>query len=340
LLTIAKADPLIISFPDMVRTYGDADFILTPPASNSKGAFNYTGSNNSVGKTGGSKITITGVGTASIIATQAPDSNYNAATISATLIVKKAPLVVKANHASRCIGKANPELTYSISGFVKGENASVLNSLPVARTDATDSSAAGTYFINVSGAEAANYSFTYMSGMLRVNKPAHLPMEMTTVDLVAGESAQLAARSFGVAYQWSPAIGLSAPNAAMASVSLNRDQEYTVSITENTGCVVVDKVKVRVFNNAGVYVPTAFTPNGDGNNDVLRVISPGIQSLQYFRVFNRWGQMIFETAEKGKGWDGRFKGVQQPQDTYVWLLMAAEKNGRELSQKGFVVLVR
>lgn len=338
LLTIRKATPVLV-LPDVVKTYGDPDFRLSQPASKSTGRFSWALTRDSVALLSGTTVKIMGVGTAPITVWQAEDRNYNAASASARLIVQKAPLTVVANAAYRCVNDSNPTLSYIIKGFVKGENASVLSAQPQVSTTATVSSPAGLYPITVSGGAAANYSFRYVEGAFRVNKPQRQPVELPLVSVVKGQSGQLSARPFGTAYQWLPVTGLSTPNAANTEVRVQQDQEFTVRFTESTGCVVVDRVRVRVFEGEGLYVPNAFTPNGDGRNDLLRVIGPGLK-LKFFRVFNRFGQMMFETTEAGRGWDGSFKGKPQPEDTYVWVLMAEKSDGSPLEGKGFVIITR
>ena len=72
-----------------------------------------------------------------------------------------------------------------------------------------------------------------------------------------------------------------------------------------------DTVNIRVFKGPTFYVPTAFTPNGDGLNDIFRPTAVGIASMEYFRVFNRYGELVYETSDITKGWDGTYKGVKQ-----------------------------
>jgi gliding motility-associated-like protein len=89
-----------------------------------------------------------------------------------------------------------------------------------------------------------------------------------------------------------------------------------------------------------LFVPNAFTPNGDGHNDVLRVIPIGIRALNYFTVFNRWGQRVFTTTDPGTGWDGTVNGVLQPVGTYVWMAGGVNYKGEVVERKGVVVLIR
>src|SRR5690606_5500207 len=81
---------------------------------------------------------------------------------------------------------------------------------------------------------------------------------------------------------------------------------YLVKVFNEVGCYDSTHIKVTVFKTQPtVFVPTGFTPNGDGLNDVLRPIAVGVQRINYFKVFNRWGQQVFQTTTNGAGWDGR-----------------------------------
>jgi gliding motility-associated-like protein len=96
--------------------------------------------------------------------------------------------------------------------------------------------------------------------------------------------------------------------------------------------------------NAGLYsdlfVPKAWTPNGDGHNDKLFPLTVHIAKLYYFRIFDRWGQLMFETTELGKGWDGMFNGKPQVMDVYTWTVEAIGEDGRHFKRAGNSVLLR
>jgi gliding motility-associated-like protein len=95
-------------------------------------------------------------------------------------------------------------------------------------------------------------------------------------------------------------------------------------------------VLIKTFKGPAIYVPSAFTPNGDGKNEMLRPVYVGIRELRQFAVFNRWGQMVFATRERDKGWEGR----SALPGTYVWLVQAVDATGRPMTEKGTVTLIR
>lgn len=98
---------------------------------------------------------------------------------------------------------------------------------------------------------------------------------------------------------------------------------YSVSVEDGLHCSVVSNLyRIHIELKASLDVPTAFTPNGDGVNDNIFAAGWALKKLNYFRVFNRWGQLVFETNELGLGWDGMFRGVPQNMDTYVYQVSA------------------
>ena len=97
---------------------------------------------------------------------------------------------------------------------------------------------------------------------------------------------------------------------------------------------------VKLVKNVEVYVPNAFTPNGDGRNDYLRPHLRGIKELRFFKVFNRWGQLLFEKRNEDLGWDGNIRGVQQQSQTVVWVLEGVGVDNVIYTKKGVSTLIR
>src|SRR4030095_14870271 len=91
---------------------------------------------------------------------------------------------------------------------------------------------------------------------------------------------------------------------------------YKVLVSDEQNCIDSAFITVKIFKtNPQIFVPTAFTPNGDGKNDLFRPIVVSIKKMEYFRVYNRWGQMVFSTTVNGKGWDGTIDGKVQSTNT-------------------------
>ena len=102
----------------------------------------------------------------------------------------------------------------------------------------------------------------------------------------------------------------------------------------------VGSVSIKVYHVVDIFVPNAFTPNGDGHNDVLRAVPIGIRDFKYFVVYNRWGQQVFYTRDAAKGWDGSINGKPQDTGTYVWAAAGADFTGKGIQRRGTVVLIR
>lgn len=161
--------------------------------------------------------------------------------------------------------------------------------------------------------------------------------------IVAGQPLQLNA-SGGDSYQWTPPTGLSNTIIADPIASLGESTDsirYKVYVTDQLGCFDSATMLVKVFRTSPqVFVPTGFTPNGDGLNDILKPIAVGIQRIEYFRVFNRWGQLVFSTTVNGHGWDGKIDGKPQTTNTFAWLVKAIDYKGKAFFLKGTSTLIR
>jgi gliding motility-associated-like protein len=161
--------------------------------------------------------------------------------------------------------------------------------------------------------------------------------------IVLDEPLQLNATG-GTTYQWSPSNYLSATTISNPVAQINSAPEdvlFKVLVYNQAGCVDSDFILVKVFKTVpSVFVPTAFTPNGDGLNETLKAMAVGMQKIEYFRIFNRWGQLIFNTSENGRGWDGKIGGQPQGTGTYVWEVKAVDFNGKPYFNKGLSTLIR
>jgi gliding motility-associated-like protein len=152
--------------------------------------------------------------------------------------------------------------------------------------------------------------------------------------------APLAARNFGVSYLWQPARNLSVPDSMHTVFKGITDQLYTIKITTANACVTIDTQFVKVYPAIAIYVPTGFTPNADDLNDFLSPTTIGIKQVKSFRIFNRYGQQIFNTTNFRPGWDGSFKGVPQPSQSYAWVFEGIGADDKNYVQKGSFMLIR
>jgi gliding motility-associated-like protein len=147
--------------------------------------------------------------------------------------------------------------------------------------------------------------------------------------------------SGGTIYTWTSSTALiETASAKNAKAILNNDAVFYLKVSDGVGCVGYDTVFVKVYEGPKYYIPNSFTPNGDGINDIFRAIPVGISYTTYFRVYNRLGELVFETNKWLKGWDGTYKGKDQPNGTYVWIVYGTDRNLNKVIEKGTVNLIR
>lgn len=143
-------------------------------------------------------------------------------------------------------------------------------------------------------------------------------------------------------YSWNPSSFLDNPNIYNPTAIYPDTGRYTyvlTGITENQ-CIGYDSLNVIVADGPYLTIPNAFTPNGDGNNDWFKILAAGYKKLNSYKVFDRWGNMVFSTMDFRKGWDGTYKGKNCPVGTYFWLITATDVNNQEKMIKGDVTLIR
>lgn len=161
--------------------------------------------------------------------------------------------------------------------------------------------------------------------------------------VIVGQPLQLHATG-GDKYVWSPAANLSSiniPDPILLLKEASTGVRYQVNVYNAAGCSDSASINVKVFaTGPTVFVPTAFTPNNDGLNDYLRPVAVGMQRIEYFNIYNRWGQLVYSSSINGLGWDGRISGQPQASNTYVWMVKAVDYLGKPYFLKGIVTLVR
>lgn len=177
--------------------------------------------------------------------------------------------------------------------------------------------------------------------------PKIVPFGGNDTTAVVGQPLQLQATG-GIRYSWIPGVSLSAsdvsnPIARFASPPAGGGyQPYTVLVYNEAGCVDSSKINVRVFaTSPDIFVPSAFTPNGDGRNDMFKPVAAGVRQVELFRIYNRWGQLMYSSSSlSGRGWDGTHNGELQPAGTFVWMIKATDYAGFAILKKGTVTLIR
>ena len=177
--------------------------------------------------------------------------------------------------------------------------------------------------------------------MVAVQEPTKA-IRYPAVNAIIGKSTGLSARNIGINYLWSPSTGLSSILSKTPDVITSAERQYLVAITSEAGCVTVDSQLVRIFKEREIYVPKAFTPDRDGVNDRIYPILVDIRAINHFRIFNRWGVLVYDNkgANSATGWDGTYKGMAQPMETYVWVAEGVDNDGNIIKRSGNIVLIR
>ena len=125
------------------------------------------------------------------------------------------------------------------------------------------------------------------------------------------------------------------------SITITQPGEYWLKVKNNEGCIGVDTIVVLPKDCLkGFFIPTAFTPNNDGKNDVIKPILFGNVKQYRFFIYNRWGQLVFQTTDLSKGWNGTYKGLNQDGNVYVWMCTYQFENEPKQNKKGSFLIIR
>ncbi len=226
--------------------------------------------------------------------------------------------------------------TYNWSPSTNLSSNSIAN--PVVTPDKTT-----TYTLTVQDANGCT-SLVTDQVIVKVTPPIKVTTYPFDTVVFAGAKIQLLATSAGTTYTWTPSAGLDNPNVAnpVASAPLidGTIVNYKVTVTTSAGCQGDGFITIKVYKGPDIYVATAFSPNGDGRNETFVPFPVGIKKLNYFKVFNRWGQLLFSTTTLNKGWDGRLGGFEQASGVYIWMVEGVTMDNKIITKNGTVTLIR
>jgi len=224
-------------------------------------------------------------------------------------------------------------LTYSWNPSIALTSTSIPN--PIATPSVTT-----TYTVTVTDANGCKDDTT---ALVLVIQP--IPSVIFDTSIVIGQSVHL---NFNVSpvsnynFVWSPTDSLSCKTCSNPTADPLVNTTYTLTVSDKKGCFnSTSTYEVIILPEASLDVPTAFTPNGDGENDIVFARGWGIKRLLEFSIYNRWGELVFRTDDINVGWDGYYKGVLQNVETYAWTAKAETYlNGKQIQKKGFIKLLR
>ena len=175
------------------------------------------------------------------------------------------------------------------------------------------------------------------------NIPTPSVIATASETLVAeGSTVQLIGEPSGLIYTWSPGQGVVNVNGQITDAVVDQTTIYTLTVTDGI-CAKMDTVLITTFEficgDPYLYIPNAFSPNGDGENEILYVRGALVEEM-VFRIYDRWGEMVFESFDRTDGWDGTFRGKALDPDVYDYYLDVTCVGGDEAIVKGNITLLR
>jgi gliding motility-associated-like protein len=257
-------------------------------------------------------------------------------------------------NASICYGTSVPinatinigtSYTWSPAGTLQNQGPGSVSTIPYNINATAYPPGTTNYILTVTNAGCPN---AFMDTFHVAVSPRIIVFAGNDTSIVAGQLLQLNATAntpTANLFNWTPGTGLNFTNISNPVANLGPEVgdyiTYIVRATDSVGCYAEDDIKVTIFKTGpDIFVPSAFTPNGDGKNDIIKPICVGISQLNYFRIYNRWGQLVFSTSQMGKGWDGTIGGSLQATGNFVYMAQGIDYTGKVIFKKGNVVLIR
>jgi len=171
---------------------------------------------------------------------------------------------------------------------------------------------------------------------------AHIQYASNT-NVCTGDSVHFTLENYNPAYlyQWTPASFFTdETNKADVYGFIGLAGYVKVTATTEYGCSSADSILISTHSCCKVYFPNAFTPNGDGLNDIFRPLNQGRIQIKEFRVFDRWGKTVFESRDQRLGWDGKLNGIPQDMGTYFYFIQYMCADGKNYEDKGELMLIK
>ncbi|NCX95485.1 MAG: gliding motility-associated C-terminal domain-containing protein [Chitinophagia bacterium] len=160
-----------------------------------------------------------------------------------------------------------------------------------------------------------------------------------TAQVYAGEKYAMNTISNCSYYSWFPTVGLDNPTAPNPTAMVGISTTYYVTGTTTDGCNAIDSISLIFTEEDVIKLPNAFTP-GQSINNKFKVQLRGMASLNYFRIYNRWGNVVYESKDMQEGWDGIYNGETQPMGVYIYEVQAISHIGKVINKRGNVTLIR
>ncbi|HTL07444.1 MAG TPA: PKD domain-containing protein, partial [Chitinophagaceae bacterium] len=170
--------------------------------------------------------------------------------------------------------------------------------------------------------------------------------DTTLISGAGGITIPLTYSSNASTFSWTPEDYLSCTNCGNPFANPKFTTKYNVKVTDDNGCISSRNLTLVVLcNDKNFFIPNTFSPNNDGANDRFYPRGRGLERIQALRIFNRWGEMVFEKRnfpanDAASGWDGSFKGKTAASDTYIYMIDIICENATIITYKGNITLIR
>jgi gliding motility-associated-like protein len=189
----------------------------------------------------------------------------------------------------------------------------------------------GTYWVRLMDKNGCTYTDS-----VKVGSVEPLPMSFLPADTVicSGETFDIKPLQSFQAYRWST-------GETGNSLKIKDPGEYTLQVVDSFGCTGSDTIKIETKTcPSGIFFSNAFTPNKDGHNDTFTPVMFITPITYHLIIYNRWGQLVFESNNPVTGWDGRMGGVEQESGTYIWVCTYQFAGKKKNVMNGIVLLLR
>lgn len=326
---IVVAAPLSATNPNC---HGDCNGSLYASASGGTPPFSYLWSNGQLGATasglcaGNYSVTITdSMGCIAISSAQ----------LTEPVAILSNPLIQPTPCEEVCLGNIDPGITGGTPPYAyfwsNGQTSPQISAL-----------CEGSYGLQITDANGCLYDDTFL---IVIQSSFEFMTVYPKIDtLFKGQEVPISATLIpGAQYQWVPSSSLSDPSASSTLAFPSETTTYYLTVTDAYGCIYTDSIVLIVkeinCDMPNIYVPNAFSPNGDNMNDILYVRTSVARDIR-FLLYDRWGEKVFETTQVDKGWDGVFRGKPCDPGVFVYYLEVKCFDGQRYEAKGNVTLLR
>lgn len=327
LINSAGGPTVTVSSQTNIACFGDSTGAAAVSATGGSGTYTYTWS-----PSGGSSFSASGLpaGTYTVTVSDGSCPGFAVVTLTQSPSISAAVSTTAANCAA-----SDGSASVTASG---GTGAlSYLWSTGSATTTSISNLAPGAYTVTVTDSKGCTQT---ASGLVTVNNGSFAVDAGTSTTIETGGNTVLHGTGpAGATYSWTPSSSLSCSTCQNPTASPDVTTTYTLIVTNSSGCSSVDTVTIIVRKPCGdLFVPTAFSPNNDGQNDVLLVMGNCVTDLE-FAIFDRWGEKVFESSDVSHGWDGTYNGKKMDPAVFAYYLNATI-DGEKVSVHGSITLVK